>query len=94
MHARAGGRVTALCDALLLGKVFEQGGRTLDLKTYRAFYEGRKVSEKEAVELIKEAESLNLVGKKSLAAAKKAVGVEASAAKRVKGVPHLQVYRV
>lgn len=86
--------IVALCDEDLLGKVFEEGGTCLDLKAYRSFYEGRRVGEAEAAEMIRNAANLNLVGEKSLAAARKALDLDESAVRRVKGVPHLQVYRV
>jgi hypothetical protein len=84
--------VLALCDRNLLGKVLKQGNAVLDLKAYAAFYEGAVVGEKEAIELIRGARNLNLVGEKSLKAAEKAIGVKAGSAKRIAGVPHLQVY--
>lgn len=85
-------KVTAICDAKLLGKVLREGDVVLDLETHRQFYEGKKVNGDEAVELVRNAENLNLVGEKALAAARKAGSV--SGAKKIAGVPHLQVYRL
>jgi len=88
-------RVVALCDAELLGKVFEQGDLCLDLSKNRTFYDGEKVSEARALELLKTpGASLNIVGEKSLAAAKKALKISGSSAKKIAGVPVLQVYRL
>ncbi len=86
-------RVVALCDGDLLGKVLEEGGLCLDLKRSRAFYEGKKVSKEEAVELLKSAQNANIVGAKSVACAKIAFG-KTSAPLKIAKVPHLQVYRV
>lgn len=86
-------RVVALCDADLLGKVFEGDGLFLDLKSHRSFYEGEKVSKEQAVDLLRDADSANVVGKKSVDAAKKAFGSDSSVV-FIAGVPHLQVYRV
>ncbi len=92
-HSFPGGEIVALCDAELLGRVLSEGKLTLDLQKHRGFYEGKKVGEKEAVSALASAANANIVGKKSLSAAKKA-GLDASAAVRICGVPHLQAYRL
>ena len=84
--------VLAVCDSELLGKVFEDGDFVLDLAKYRSFYDGEEVSEAEAERLIRNATSINLVGEKSIAAAKKALGIKASGARKIAGIPHLQIY--
>lgn len=86
-------RVLALCDENLLGKVFEDGDLCLDLKKSKSFYEGKRVSQAQALELLKNAENINVVGKKSVAAVKLAFG-KTGKALEIAGVPHLQVYRV
>ncbi len=86
--------ITALCDANLLGSAFEEGDLVLDLKTFRAFYEGKKVSKKEAEALLKNAKNVNVVGKKSVALALKVLKVPSASVKKIAGVPHLQVYYV
>lgn len=87
-------KILALCDTELLGKCFTQGEKTLDLKAYRSFYEGEGVSELQAVELLRNAENVNIVGEKSIAAAQKALGVKKASVKKIKGIPHLQYYRI
>ncbi|VVB67040.1 Uncharacterised protein [Candidatus Norongarragalina meridionalis] len=99
IHSRADaeGRireVVAVCDAGLLGKKLVEKELVLDLGRYRGFYEGEKVTEGKAVMLIAAAESLNLVGEKALAAARKARPIDEKAVRRIAGVPHLQIYRV
>jgi len=86
-------RVVAVCDEELVGRVFREGGRELDLKNYAGFYRGRVASEGEVIELIRGAENLNLVGEKAVEAARKALG-SVSGVRRVAGVPCLQVYRI
>ncbi|VVC01545.1 Uncharacterised protein [uncultured archaeon] len=93
IHPSPEGDVVAMCDEALLGQVLSGAGMRLDLEAYKAFYEGRKVSEGEAVLALSAARSANLVGKKSLGAAKKA-GLDVSGAVLVAGVPHLQLYKV
>jgi hypothetical protein len=93
IHKTAQGEVTAICDSELLGQVLSEGALKLDLRSHAGFYMGRKVSEQEAVQALSGAQSINLVGSKSLAAARKA-GVDTGAAMRISGVPHLQAYRI
>lgn len=86
--------VIAACDAQLLGKVLQGEGETiLDLKTYKAFY-GEKVSEERLLEMLEDAENLNLVGEKVIGVASKVLPVDASKAKKIGGVPHLQFYKL
>jgi hypothetical protein len=92
-HASPDGEIVALCDIELIGKVLVKGKMRLDLSAYAPFYLGKKVDEKEAVEALKLAQNANIVGKKALAAAKKA-GLAVSHAKTISGVPHLQVYHL
>lgn len=87
------GEVVALCDEDLLGKVFSDGPRKLDLAKYADFYAGQKVSIKQAAEVLKTARNVNLVGREALQAAKEA-GLEVSGAIFIGGVPHLQIYRI
>jgi len=93
IHKTPLGQVTAMCDAELVGKVLSEGKIKLDLQSHSGFYSGQKVSEEEAVRALSGAENVNLVGKKSLAAAKKA-GVDIRSAMQISGVPHLQAYKL
>ena len=92
-HASPDGEIVALCDIELIGKVLISGKARLDLSAYAPFYLGKKVDEKEAVCALAAAQNANIVGKRALAAAKKA-GLAVSHAKNIGGVPHLQVYRM
>ncbi len=83
-----------MCDHDLLGKVFTQGEAVLDLKDYRSFYEGIVVSEERAMEILKDAENASIVGERSVAIAQKALGFKRGHAKKIGGVPHLQIYKV
>ncbi len=85
-------RIVAACDAELLGKVFREGEMVLDLKKYRSFYDGEKVTEGELAVLLKDAENINLVGKKTIAAAGKRINVDSAGVRKIKGIPHLQIY--
>ncbi len=86
--------VTALCDAELLGRVLKSGNAVIDLRTYCAFYDGERVNAKKAAEIAAASDNLNLVGEKSLAAARLAFPIDEKNVKRIAGVPHTQVYKV
>ena len=92
-HASPDGEIVALCDIEIIGKVLVSGKARLDLSAYAPFYLGKKVDEKEAVDALKAAQNANIVGKRALAAAKKA-GLAVSHAIKIGGVPHLQLYRL
>lgn len=85
-------KILAICDANLIGKKFQQRGMILDLKLYREFYDGEKVTEEQAVKMIMQADNANIVGKKAVKCAEKALGKVK--AKKIAGIPHLQLYRV
>ncbi len=87
--------VVAACDARLLGKVLGGGdGAVLDLKKYRGFYEGRKVTKEELHSLLKDAKNVNLVGEKVIKAASEVLPVSLKDAKKIGGAPHVQFYRL
>ena len=87
-------RIIAICDKELLGKVFTEGERVLDLKIYKSFYDGDKLAEEEIIEIIKSAVNANIVGKKSINLASKAIKIEKKNIKKIAGIPHLQIYKV
>jgi len=91
VHKTPLGEIVALCDAELIGLVLSEGKMRLDLKANASFYSGRKVGQSEAVAALKGAQNANLVGKKSVASAKKA-GMNVGKPLMISGVPHLQIY--
>lgn len=93
IHPTPKGDIVALCDCEHIGTVIFDGKRRLDLAAHAAFYQGKKVARLAAVKALRGAENINIVGKKSLSAAKQA-GVEISSAVSIGGVPHLQLYRL
>ena len=93
VHSTPGGEVVAVCDAVLVGKVLSQGKRKLDLEKYASFYVGERVSPASAIAALRTAPNANIVGKKSLEAAK-AAGLDVSGSIKIGGVPHLQLYRI
>ena len=81
--------VVAVCDSELLGKRFESGRFQLDVK--ENFYKGDKVSESEAVLIMKkmliEDATFNIVGEKSINAAIKAEIISSDSVGEISGIP-------
>jgi hypothetical protein len=81
--------IVTICDADLLGKVFDEGNFQLDVK--ESFYNGEKVSEEKALEIIQkmsaEDATFNIVGEKSVNCALKAGIITKEGIKKIKGVP-------
>lgn len=82
-------KIIAICDSDLIGKKFEQGNLQLDLAS--DFYRGDEKSEKEALELLKEAYIVNIAGKKSVDLALKAGILDLKGVIKIKNIPHAQV---
>ncbi|MEW5996929.1 MAG: DUF424 family protein [Candidatus Micrarchaeota archaeon] len=94
LHEREGRRVLAACDRELIGKVLEEGGVVLDLAAYASFYKGDLCTEKELLSRIPSASSLNLIGKKAVAAGLRSGAFPRDEVKYIKGIPHIQLYRI
>lgn len=93
VHSSPKGEVIAVCDAELIGRKLAAGKLVLDLEEHAGFYKGKKVGSSQAVLALRGAQNINIVGKKSLSAAKGA-GLDVAGAISISGVPHLQVYRI
>ena len=88
VHKRNEKTIVAVCDSELLGKVFEEGEAVLDLTS--SFYRGDEVSEREAGDLVRNADIVNLVGKKAVALGLLEDVIEEATVKVVLGVPYAQ----
>lgn len=93
VHHTPQGDIVALCDAELIGRVLANKKYRLDLQSHANFYQGKLVEKKDAIAALSGAQNVNLVGKKSIEAAKNA-GLAVSHAVAIGGVPHLQAYRL
>ncbi len=80
--------VVAIADEELLGREFKEGRFRLKVGK---FYEGRKVTEEEAMELLKEATVINAVGKRALKLLERLGIYRGKGALTVAGVPHVQI---
>lgn len=81
--------VVAICDSELIGKKFESGKFQLDMK--ESFYGKEKVSEDEAIKIIKkmhnEDATFNIVGKNSINLALKEGVINKEGIKEIEGIP-------
>lgn len=94
IHENADGKVVAVCDSGLLGRVFEEGAKVLDLKTYAGFYRGDEAGEGDVVKELKNFSSLNLVGRDTIALAEKEGVLAKGQVREIAKIPHAQVYKV
>ena len=82
----------AVCDKEHFGKKFEEG--ELCFIVSEKFYGGNEVKEEELLEMIKEADSVNLFGNKCVSVAIKNGLVSEKSVKKIKGISHAQIYQV
>ena len=89
IHRNGEYEIVALCDEDLIGKIFEEG--KLIINVTESFYKGEKINEEEAVEALKNAGYIYVVGKESVQLCIKLGLVEDKNILRIKGVPHAQI---
>jgi len=85
-------KVLACCDENILGKNLKEG--KYDVTIDADFYKGKKTSEKEMKELLKEADSVNLFGEKSVGVALKEGLIKDSQVIKIKGIKHAILLRL
>jgi hypothetical protein len=93
IHSTPAGKILAMCDEELIGKIFREGEAVIDLQKYKDFYTGEKRDEEEIKEILDdEITSINAVGERSVnllinnsLATKKDV-------KRINGIAMLQIF--
>ena len=95
IHENAQGRVVAVCDANLLGRVIEdKSGACMDLERYRGFYMGSKAGPAEVEEALRSFDSANIVGKEAVSVALKMGLAGKSDVMYIKRTPYIQIYRL
>ena len=88
-HIKEGRLVLALCDDDILGKIFEEGKKILDLSS--KFYKGEKHSEEEILKYLKESYVVNAAGEKTILFLIKNNLVEKESVKKINNIPYAQV---
>ena len=79
-------KIVSICDKNILGKKFEEGD--LQLEVSESFYNGQGLSDKETLEIINDADSLNIVGDSSIKFALKNKLIDKQNIIRIKKIPH------
>ena len=87
-----GHTVLACCDRELIGRVLEQGELTVEIRA--SFYKQDEIDAGLLKELIAQADSANLFGKRSVAVAVKEGFIKQSNIIMIGGVPHAQIYKM
>lgn len=90
IHKSEDRNIIAICDDNLIGKAFSEGNLILNIT--ERFYKGEKLSPEKVLELMRNALSLNIVGKNSINLALKNNIIEKESIIKIQGIPHTQVY--
>jgi len=86
VHNVEGRNIISIVDNDLIGKEFEEGEKYLQISKH--FYDGEDMEDKEILKLISSANSMNIVGKKSIKFCIKNNLIEESHILKVKTVPY------
>ncbi len=94
IHDNPRGKIVAVCDEDLIGKVLESEDKYMDLDKYRNFYIGEVANEKKVKEALVNFGSVNIVGKKSIK-----IVVDMKLASKddimyINRVPYIQIYNI
>lgn len=93
VHMRGNVMVLAICDEELLGRKFEEGIFTLEVK--EDFYGDRRVPiDDELFKLIDEAHIVNMVGSRIVEEAIRRGVVPREGVLKIAGIPHVQVVKL
>jgi len=82
----------AICDAEILGKTLREGKIVFHVK--EEFYKGAKVNVEEAISLIKNSTTVNMIGKNVVKKAMEKGYVHPEAVLNIEGVPHAQIVKM
>jgi hypothetical protein len=82
----------ATCDCEICGKILRDGKIVFEVR--EDFYKGMKVTIEEAIELCKQSNIVNMVGKCIVRNAVKAGLVHPEAILEISGVPHAQIVKI
>ena len=87
IHKAEKRKMVSICDKDILGKKFEEGD--LQLEVSKVFYNGQDLSEEETLQVIRDADSLNIVGDSSIKFALKNKLIDKQNIIRIKKIPHV-----
>lgn len=84
--------VLAISDTELIGKVLNNSG--VNFSVNRFFYEGKVVTERELISLMRGSSNINIIGDRSVKVALKIKMVDHDDITMVQGHPHVQIYKI
>lgn len=82
----------AMCDAEILGKTLRKGKIVFHVK--EEFYKGTKVTIEEAMAMIENSTTVNMIGKNVVQKAIEKSHVHPEAVINIEGVPHAQIVKI
>ena len=85
-HIHNNRKLLAICDGNLIGKIFEEGDKILNVS--KNFYHGEPMFEKDILKLIEDNILLNIVGDESIKFALKNELIDKKGIIRIKNIPH------
>ena len=88
LHKKDERIVAAVCDSELLGQKFEEGNLQLDLTS--DFYKGEEKDELTVGDTIRNSDSVNMVGEKSVNLGIQEGIIEKEHVKKIAGIPYAQ----
>lgn len=94
IHRNPKGKVVAVCDEDLLGKVLEDKDMRMDLERYRSFYDETKAGAAEVEDALRSFDSANIVGKEAVGVAIKMGLAGKKDVMYIKKTPYIQIYRI
>ena len=94
IHEGSGGKVVAVCDKELVGKVLEDDKTCMDLERYHGFYVGERVGKSEVESALGTFTSANLVGEKSVGIALSLELVNKDDVMYINKTPYIQIYKI
>jgi hypothetical protein len=92
VHSFQGCVLIAVCDEELLGKILNEKDICFDVS--EKFFKGLKMSVEEAIDLIRNADTANLIGARIVNRAMKEKLVHPEAIMSIAGIPHAQIVKL
>ncbi len=81
--------ILAVCDEDIIGQTFEEGD--LQFIVSETFYKGEKKSDQETLDLVKNYDNINMVGKKIIKLAIENEIISEEDVVYIQGIPHIQL---
>ncbi|MFA5763387.1 MAG: DUF424 family protein [archaeon] len=92
IHQRQNQSILAVCDKEHVGKVFEDG--KIYFNASKHFYGNEEITEEQFLELIKEANSINLFGNKCIEILEREGLINKTSVILINGIKHAQIYQL